>query len=162
MIEFLTANAVIIAIAFAIGLIAGWVMIRAMRRTRIEGLGDKGHGRDVLDEGASPASRNSAFINAPPVAQPADSEPVAAAPAMSDDLTLIKGLGPKLAHQLVAMGITRFAEIGAWSEADIDRIDSQLGRFSGRIRRDNWVAQAKLLAKGAHDEFNAEFGKSQN
>ncbi|NCP19885.1 MAG: hypothetical protein GW855_12085 [Erythrobacter sp.] len=77
----------------------------------------------------------------------------------ADDLTRLKGVGPKLAAQLESLGVTSFAQIAAWSESDIDRIDDQLGRFKGRIRRDDWVEQAKLLASDDTGAFEARFGK---
>jgi predicted flap endonuclease-1-like 5' DNA nuclease len=77
----------------------------------------------------------------------------------SDDLTRIKGLGPKIAEQLAGLGVTTFAQIAAWDEAEIDRIDAQLGRFQGRIRRDDWPAQAKLLAAGDTAGYEAAFGR---
>ena len=40
-----------------------------------------------------------------------------------------------------------------------DRIDDQLGRFKGRIRRDDWVEQAKLLSGGDTAAYEARFGK---
>jgi len=74
-------------------------------------------------------------------------EPVAdtAAPTEADDLTRIKGLGPKAAAALVEGGVTRFAQIADWSESDVADWDARInGR--GRITRDNWVGQAKDLA----------------
>ena len=62
----------------------------------------------------------------------------------ADDLTRIKGVGPKLAQTLVASGITRFAQIAAWSATDVEQINAKL-RFSGRIERDGWVTQARAL-----------------
>lgn len=84
----------------------------------------------------------------------------AATPATGDDLTRIKGVGPKLAALLHEQGITNFAQIAAWSDADIDRIDAQLGRFQGRIRRDNWVEQARLLEAGDLAAYAAKFGRT--
>ena len=78
--------------------------------------------------------------------------------ATGDDLARIKGIGPKLVALLGELGVTRFAQIAAWSETDIDRIDARLGRFEGRIRRDNWVEQAKLLAAGDEAGFASRFG----
>ena len=92
----------------------------------------------------------------------AATEESAAAPASpvdGDDLTKLKGVGPKLALQLNELGVTSFAQIAAWSEADIDRIDDQLGRFKGRIRRDNWIEQARLLTSGDTAAYEAQFGK---
>ena len=80
-------------------------------------------------------------------------------PEGADDLTRLKGVGPKLAAQLQDLGVTSFAQIAAWDEADIDRIDDQLGRFKGRIRRDNWIEQAKLLNSGDTAAYEARFGK---
>ena len=46
-----------------------------------------------------------------------------------------------------------------WDDAEIDRIDANLGRFQGRIRRDNWVDQAKYLSVGDEAGFVERFGK---
>ena len=89
----------------------------------------------------------------------AQEEAAQAAPEGADDLTRLKGVGPKLATQLNTLGVTSFAQIASWSEADIDRIDDQLGRFKGRIRRDNWIEQAKLLNSGDTAAYEARFGK---
>lgn len=64
--------------------------------------------------------------------------------AKVDDLKRISGIGPKLAQVLNERGVRRFADIASWSEADVVRIDAELG-FDGRIRRDDWVGQAKAL-----------------
>ena len=86
--------------------------------------------------------------------------PLGAAPAgEGDDLRRIKGVGPKLVKLLQSQGVTRFEQIANWTDADIDRIDAQLGSFAGRIRRDNWVEQAKYLASGDTAGFEAKFGK---
>jgi len=42
--------------------------------------------------------------------------------------------------------------------ADIDRIDAELGRFQGRIRRDDWREQARLLSAGDTAGYAAKFG----
>ena len=144
---------------------------------------------DVLDEGTAPAQRNQALIDAPSataaafaasgpdvmagmgeiaavaaaeeVAAVADVPPAppAAADEAADDLRRIKGVGPKLVTLLQGLGVTRYAQIAAWSDADIDRIDAQLGAFAGRPRRDSWVEQAKLLAADDTAGFEAKFGK---
>ena len=77
----------------------------------------------------------------------------------SDDLTRIKGVGPKLVALLGSFGITRYDQIAAWSEADIARIDPQLGAFQGRIVRDDWVGQCRYLAAGDVTGFEARFGR---
>ncbi|MDM9629409.1 5' DNA nuclease [Rhizobium sp. S152] len=60
------------------------------------------------------------------------------------DLKRISGIGPKLEQVLIAKGIVSLAEIAAWSDAAIARVDAELG-LDGRIARDDWVAQAKAL-----------------
>ncbi len=77
----------------------------------------------------------------------------------TDDLSRIKGVGPKLIARLGELGITRFAQIAAWSDADLAQIDSRLGAFSGRPARDSWVEQARFLAAGDLAGFEARFGK---
>ena len=76
-----------------------------------------------------------------------------------DDLRRIKGVGPKLVTILHGEGVTKFSQIAAWSDADIDRIDAKLGRFQGRIRRDDWVEQARLLAADDIAGYEDKFGK---
>lgn len=94
----------------------------------------------------------------PPEAKPAEATPTTAEPG-GDDLGRIKGIGPKLKALLASLGVTRYAQIAAWDDADIARIDAQLGSFAGRARRDNWVEQAKLLASGDAAAYEAKFGK---
>ena len=75
-----------------------------------------------------------------------------------DTLTLLKGLGPKAAARLQQIGVTRFDQIAAWDDTDVSAIDAQMGVFQGRIVRDRWVEQARLLAKGDRAAFEQQFG----
>lgn len=79
--------------------------------------------------------------------------------ASGDTLTRLKGLGPKAASRLAELGVTRFDQIAGWNEADVAAIDGQMGAFKGRITRDRWIDQARLLATGDTAGFEAEFGK---
>lgn len=83
---------------------------------------------------------------------------VAAASGPPDDLSKIKGIGPKLIALLGSLGISRYDQIAAWSDADIAEVDRFLGNFQGRIARDNWVDQARLLADGDEAAFAAKYG----
>lgn len=94
-----------------------------------------------------------------PASEPKPAPVPTPAPSAPDDLTTIKGVGPKLAGMLREQGVTTFAQIAAWTESDIERVDSILGRFQGRITRDHWVEQAKLLANGDKSGFTARFGQ---
>ncbi|MDF1833822.1 MAG: hypothetical protein P1U62_02935 [Alteraurantiacibacter sp. bin_em_oilr2.035] len=89
----------------------------------------------------------------------AEDSPPSPASSAGDDLKRIKGVGPKLVAILHDQGVNSFAQIASWSDADIDRIDAELGRFAGRIRRDNWVEQARLLASNDLTGYEAHFGK---
>lgn len=75
-----------------------------------------------------------------------------------DTLTQLKGLGPKAASILNDLGVTRFDQIASWNAADVAAIDAQMGAFKGRIAKDRWIDQAKLLSKGDTAAFEAEFG----
>lgn len=81
------------------------------------------------------------------------------ATAGTDDLTVLKGLGPKAAAQLNALGVTNYAQIAAWSPDNIAIVDERMGAFKGRIVRDKWVEQARYLAAGDRAGFEAQFGK---
>lgn len=85
--------------------------------------------------------------------------PLAAPVEDGDSLTTIKGLGPKAAAQLNALGITRFADLAALDDDGVTALDARMGNFKGRIRRDQWVEQARLLAEGDRTAFEAKFGK---
>jgi branched-chain amino acid transport system ATP-binding protein len=82
---------------------------------------------------------------AKPVAKVKAEKPVQ--PKKPDDLKLIKGIGPVNDRKLREHGITTFAQIAAWKKADIVAVEKYL-EFDGRIAREDWVSQAKNLAKG--------------
>ncbi|HEY6662548.1 MAG TPA: hypothetical protein VIZ66_06460 [Sphingomicrobium sp.] len=76
-----------------------------------------------------------------------------------DDFCRMKGVGPKFADALHALGFTRFEQVAHLTPTEIDRIDAQLGAFSGRLTRDRIVEQADYLARGDLDGFEQRFGK---
>lgn len=188
MAEFVGQNWIVLVIALLLGILAIWWVLTASRRGRVEiereeGAADAPVRRNQALIDAPPAAPQAApapprdlpvapvVPDAPslpveepqPAAQPAPAPqappPAQPAAATGDELTRIKGLGPKLAGQLNALGVTSLAQIAAWDDADIDRIDAGLGRFKGRIRRDNWVEQARFLAAGDVSAYEARFGK---
>ncbi len=125
---------------------------------------------EILTDGKSPSPTKA---KAKPKAAPkADAEPRAAAaevapektpPAsegaplfqapegQADDLKKITGVGPALEKKLNGLGVTRFAQIAAFTAEDIKRVDDALS-FKGRIERDDWVSQAKALAEAAKED----------
>lgn len=121
---------------------------------------------------------------APAAAEPSPLQPVAAAPAApaaptpaaeaandpgeatrpvaldgprggtADDLKRIKGIGPKLEVLVNTLGFYHFDQIAAWTPAEITWVDENLQGFKGRVTRDAWVEQARLLAAGGETEFS--------
>jgi len=81
-----------------------------------------------------------------------------AKPAAVDDLKLISGVGPKIEGTLHELGIFTFGQVASWKKAERDWVDGYLN-FKGRIERDDWVKQAKALAKGGVAEYVRVFGK---
>ena len=77
----------------------------------------------------------------------------------ADDFILLKGVGPKFADALHDLGFNRFEQLASLSPAEIERLDRQLGAFSGRIVRDRIVEQADYLARGDIDGYEQKFGK---
>ena len=111
---------------------------------------------------AQPDPAPTASVEATPAATPATDGP-AMKPAFlesardggPDDLKLIKGVGPKLETTLHEMGIYHYDQIAAWGPAEQAWMDDHLEGFKGRATRDEWVAQAKILAAGGSTEFSA-------
>ena len=94
---------------------------------------------------AKPAAKAKAA--APVAAAKPAAKAKAAAPevAGADDLKQLSGVGPALQKKLHAAGVTSFAQIAAWTDADVAAMDEKLS-LKGRIEREGWIAQAKELA----------------
>lgn len=182
MLELFEANQALLAgIVLLVFFVVWWVWGRTKPAPK------KREYTDVLSDGAEKAARNTALIDAPSaaalvtpppgvgtmagvgevIAAAAAEEVLEAAPAptsapapeAADDLGRIKGVGPKLKALLTSLGVTTYAQIAAWTDEDIAKLDAQLGTFAGRAKRDNWVEQAKLLASGDTAAYEAKFGK---
>ena len=99
-----------------------------------------------------------------PVAEPA---PVATMPETSagpvrlsgprdgraDDLKEIEGIGPAMEKLVNSLGFYHFDQIANWSEADVAVVDAEMKNFKGRITRDKWVAQAKIIVAEGLEAF---------
>jgi predicted flap endonuclease-1-like 5' DNA nuclease len=152
-----------ILIIFIVAVLAAIFLFLWMRRDR--GKEPEDRLPDALSEPLDGRS------GAPPPAAPITAEgaaTVAEAPAPSmppapegppDDLSRMKGVGPKLIALLHELGVTHFSQIAAWTDEDVAAMDQRLGAFKGRITRDRWVEQARHLAEGDATGFEAKFGK---
>ncbi len=78
----------------------------------------------------------------------------AARDGAADDLKKIKGVGPKLEALLNSLGFYHFDQVAGWTAEEVAWVDENLEGFKGRVTRDDWVAQAKILAAGGETEFS--------
>ncbi len=109
----------------------------------------------------APAATSPAPAELPAAASPAPGT-VGTAPAKleaareggADDLKRIKGVGPKLEAMLHRMGFFHYDQIAVWTASEVAWVDDNLEGFKGRVSRDDWVAQAKILAAGGETEFS--------
>lgn len=164
--EFVREYWPLILLAIAVLLVAALVLLRPRQRIRLsqgtapvrphmaQATNEPAIGRGIAAEAAAAVSDVSGqIIDAPVHAHlPGVSGP-------PDDLQRLKGVGPKFAALLNEIGIRRFDQLAGLSEGDIDRLDSQLGPFKGRLERDQIPLQAQYLARGDEDGFEQRFGK---
>jgi predicted flap endonuclease-1-like 5' DNA nuclease len=100
-------------------------------------------------------------------AKPKATKPAAAKPAVlakartggPDDLKMIKGVGPVLEKALHETGVFHFDQVGAWTNRDALWFDDNVKGANGRVVRDGWIKQARILAKGGTTEFSNKVKK---
>ncbi|WP_371059241.1 NADH-quinone oxidoreductase subunit E [Rhodosalinus sp. 5P4] len=76
-----------------------------------------------------------------------------------DDLKKIKGIGKKLEKLLHGLGFYHFDQIAGWTAKEIAWVDQNLEGFKGRVTRDNWVEQARVLSEGGETDFSERVSK---
>ncbi|MCB1380705.1 MAG: 50S ribosomal protein L21 [Alphaproteobacteria bacterium] len=104
--------------------------------------------REILMGGAKPAKKAAApKKETAPVAAAATLASGLAEGVSPDDISLIGGIGPKFQKGLKGMGITTLAQIAGWTEADVERVETELNA-KGRVAREEWIEQAKELLDG--------------
>ncbi|HLQ20383.1 MAG TPA: NADH:ubiquinone oxidoreductase [Tabrizicola sp.] len=94
---------------------------------------------------AAPAAEPVAFMATPAVASEGPSRLSAPRGGVADNLKEIEGIGPAMEKLVNEMGFFHFDQIANWSEADVAWVDANLKGFKGRVTRDRWVAQAKII-----------------
>ncbi|RJT38985.1 proton-conducting membrane transporter [Mesorhizobium waimense] len=104
---------------------------------------------------AAKAAAPKAAASKPAAAKKAPASAKAAA-GKADNLRRLIGIGPVNEKLLKGLGVTSYAQIAAWTAADVKRIEDVLN-FDGRIAREQWIDQAKLLAAGDEKEFALRF-----
>ena len=91
--------------------------------------------------------------------RPARADPGARS-AAPNDLKRIRGIGVLIEKKLNSMGVVAYEQIANWNAGDIDRVSQSLD-FKGRIERENWVEQARILASGGATEFSRRVDRGE-
>ncbi|MEO5614628.1 MAG: NADH-quinone oxidoreductase subunit E [Cypionkella sp.] len=97
-----------------------------------------------------------AKLAAAPLVSEAGTQPkalTAARGGVADNLQKIEGIGPVLEKLCHGLGIFHFDQIASFGAAEIAWMDSNLKGFRGRVSRDKWVAQAKLIGEVGLEAF---------
>ncbi|MEM9330985.1 MAG: hypothetical protein AAGA53_06640 [Pseudomonadota bacterium] len=170
---FIIQAALLFAIAFFLGCIIGSLLKRMFGAEKMSATAETAPSSSVAEkrpvEPSKPEPKKSPAEKEEPVEKtiekPAAKKPAkavskskpakaktASAPKVQDDLKRIKGIGPQNESRLKSIGVTTYAQIAAWSKGEQKEIGERLS-FPGRIEREDWVKQAKVLAKGGDTEF---------
>ena len=80
--------------------------------------------------------------------------------AEADDLKRIRGVGVLIEKRLNSIGVVSYAQVADWTTEDIDRVSATLD-FKGRIERENWVEQARILSAGGQTEFSRRLDRGE-
>lgn len=164
-------TAIFVLVAILAGIVLAFLLLRSRRRPRVA----------RRPEGESPyvASRDRPYMKPPPAVDGPRGNGVADELATAstdvagevlgirarprsggaDDLSLLKGVGPKFVARLNELGVTRYEQLAGFGEAEIAHLDERLGPFQGRLARDRIVEQASYLARGDTEGFEEKFGK---
>ena len=80
--------------------------------------------------------------------------------ATPDDLKRVRGIGLLIERKLNAMGVSTYEQIANWTADDVGTVNAKL-EFKGRIERENWIEQARILASGGHTDFSRRFERGE-
>ncbi len=115
------------------------------------------------DIGGLRSVRSEAYQGSEPASQPgqrADYRSKAVRPGQGDDLKRIRGIGVLIERKLNSLGVVSYEQIANWTAEEIDRVSQSLD-FKGRIERENWVEQARILASGGATEFSRRVDRGE-
>jgi predicted flap endonuclease-1-like 5' DNA nuclease len=135
----------------------------AIREHSVAKAGEDGRGPARLDLSTLRSVRSEAYQTADPgpaAARRAANQPKMVRSATLEDLKRIRGIGVLIEKKLNSMGVVSYEQIANWSAADIDRVSQSLD-FKGRIERENWVEQARILASGGATEFSRRMDRGE-
>lgn len=159
--DYTPAGAIGIVVALLVGLILGlsW-------GAGSSGPVAKGQGAAVAAPVAAPTpaaapATPAAFAAMPAEAHAGPERLSAPRGGKADDLKEIEGIGPAMEKLVNELGFYHFAQIASWSDADVAWVDANLKGFKGRVTRDRWVAQAKIIVSEGLEAFR-ERAKTNN
>ncbi len=157
MVDLISSYWVVLAIVAAIGAMTGFWILASRRHVELPRIEI---GQTQTQTLARTGARDAGGGASPAIAYPPlPFEVYLDADVHPDDLLRIKGIGPKLARMLMEMGIVYYRQIAVWSATDIAAVDRRLGDFAGRITRDDWMEQARLLDAGDIAAYEMKFGR---
>jgi len=114
---------------------------------RVTEIGGKGGAKKAAPKTAAKKAAPKTEAEAKPAAAKPKAETKAPAAPAADDLTRLNGVGPAYAKKLVAQGVTTFAQIAAWTDADVDALEGEITGLKAKVEKDDLIGQAKQLAK---------------
>ena len=129
-----------------------------MPNTKAPGAATPSESPADTDAGADTDAEADAVTEAAKKVKPEDAKRPAALDGAregkADDLKKIKGVGPKLESLLHSLGFYHYDQVASWTAEEIAWVDDNLEGFKGRVTRDQWVKQDKVLAAGGETEFS--------
>ncbi len=149
--------------AFLLGLFFGWWIWRERRQEIVHAATGAGMATagDKPDFDASAGTRNN-LVSQPSVISEGKKPKLYTSESQGpkDDLKKIRGIGPAIEKLLHSLGIYYYEQIASWEEDEVTWVDSKL-QFPGRIVREEWVEQAKILKGGGETEFAQRYEKGE-
>lgn len=160
------AAAMAAVVATVVGLILGlpWgsaePAVYLDRSDKASGAGHHAAPAVVAEAVVAPA----AVMSAPVMSAPVGEGPLRlSAPrnGVADNLKELEGVGPAMEKLANELGFYHFDQIAAWTDADVALVDAEMKGFKGRITRDKWVAQARIIVTEGLEAFR-ERAKTNN
>ncbi|HEX6660830.1 MAG TPA: hypothetical protein VF067_03045 [Sphingomicrobium sp.] len=150
-------------IAIVVALVLAFVVLRPRQRVKLTDSAParphmqqskRAEGRGLAGEAAAATSDVTGQLLGAPVRRE-----LAGEAQVGDDFCRMKGVGPKFAAALHTLGFSRFEQLAHLTPTEVERLDGQLGAFSGRLARDCVAQQADYLARNDIDGYEQRFGK---
>ncbi|MEC9343358.1 MAG: hypothetical protein VYD64_05885 [Pseudomonadota bacterium] len=167
MIMFVLQSAILLCAALVLGCIAGALAYRVFARqgavTDLRSIGAPDARPALASSARAVPTEPSPEAAAPgePAPEPTDITPPGAdGVTPADDLKKIRGIGRQIEIRLHNLGVHQFSQIASWNAAQSREWGRKLA-FPGRIEREKWVAQARILARGEETRFSRRVARGE-